>query len=383
MLAFDTTVVTVVLGGDGSRADVVQGSGAVEFLTAGGGQHGAQFGVLQWRGGAHLDPTESVDHRGETGEIDSHETVDGKSGDLLDRLDQTLGATEGIGRVELAGSEPLVVAPLAGIPVVHRSVSAGFGIPCLAVDRCDPQVAGEGDSHHTTAIGGDVDQHDGVGAGPLGDAGIACPDLSVRAYPAVDADDQEVFVAILGIAVADVTGVRVQRRDGVQQAVFRALPLPCRTGDSQRRHCDEHGRRPGGQQRRASAAAARACRHRDRDGGVGAGVRRIGARRIGARGMCARGMCARGMCARGMCTVPGDRCKATAAGDFGEHIGNRDALGVVSGRAGDGRVARAARSGVLAVTHIPGSLRLSGCRERASAFRNRDAGSPGIRVANP
>ena len=373
MLAFDATVVTVVLGGDGSRPDIIQCGGAVEFLTAGGGQHGAQFGVLQWCGGTHLDPTEGIDHRGETGEIDSHETVDGKSGDLLDRLDQTLGATEGIGRVELAGGEPLVVAPLAGVPVVDRSVPARFGIPRLAVDRGDPQVAGEGDSHHTTAIGGDVDQHDGVGAGPLGDAGIACPDLSVRADAAVDADDQEVFVTVLGIAVADVTGVRVKGRDGVQQAVFRALPLPCRTGDGQCRYRDKYGRRPGGQQRRASAAVARACRHRDRDGRVGAGVRRIGARRIGARGMCARGMC----------TVPGDGGEATAAGDFGEHIGNRDALGVVSGRAGDGRVARAARSGVLAVTHIPGSLRLSGCRERASAFRNRDAGSPGIRVANP
>ena len=81
--------------------------------------------------------------------------------------------------------------------------------------------------------------------------------------------------------------------------------------------------------------------------------------------------------------MPGDRGEATAAGDFGEHIGNRDALGVVSGRAGNGRVASAARSGVLAVTHIPASLRLSDCRERVTASRNRDAGFSGIRVANP
>ena len=246
LLAFDAAVVAVAFGGDLPGPHVVERAVAVKPLMAGGGQHRPEFVVLQWGGAADVDPAQGVDHFGEAVEVHRHEPVDRQPGDLLNGLDQALGPAEGVGRVELGLGVAPLVAPLAGVLVVHRTVVAGLGVPGLTAHRGDGQVARERHRHHALAVRRDVHQHHGVRSGPFGVGRVTGPHLGVRPDAAVHADDQEVFVTELRVRVQDVARVRVERRDVAQQVVLGGLPLVGAAGQRQRRHREERrGRTPG------------------------------------------------------------------------------------------------------------------------------------------
>ena len=179
LLALDAAVVTVGLGGHLAGPHVVQRGVPVDHLAAGVGQHGAELVVLQRGGAAHLDAAERVDHLGEPGEVDRHEPVDGQARQLLDDLDQTLGAAEG-DRPSSAWSR---CKPRRGRSCRSRRRRAGrtrrsrgsHGSHSIGVDV---QVTRKRHRHNAFAVGGDVDQHHGVGARAAGVASVSPAPMS-------------------------------------------------------------------------------------------------------------------------------------------------------------------------------------------------------------
>ena len=128
------------------------------------------------------------------------------------------------------------------------SVLAGRRIPGFALGRRDGEVAWKGHGHNAFTVGRDVDQHDRVRAGARRVVGGARAHVGVLADAAVDADDQEVLVAELGVGIDDVARVEVQRRrpcsgcgswSTATATPHRSAPAPARR--SARR---PHGRRP-------------------------------------------------------------------------------------------------------------------------------------------
>ena len=73
----------------------------------------------------------------------------------------------------------------------------------------DGQVARKRHRDDTTAVRRDVDQDDGVRAGPLGLGGIAGAELRVLSRPRVRADDEVVLVAVLVLPALDVVVVAI------------------------------------------------------------------------------------------------------------------------------------------------------------------------------
>jgi hypothetical protein len=114
---------------------------------------------------AQGDPAEGVDHLQEAGEVDLGVVVHGQPRRLRDRLDQQVGAAEGVGGVDLVGA----------------AVDAG------------PQVARERHHHRLVPVRAHMQHDDGVGAPPghlhrLDPAQLA----AAQAGPRVRADEQDV-----------------------------------------------------------------------------------------------------------------------------------------------------------------------------------------------
>ena len=219
----------------------------------GGGQHGAQFVVLQRGGAAHLHTAHRIDHLREAGEIDRHEPVDGQARQLLDHLHQALRSSEGIGRVQLGFRVHLFGAIALRLLVPDRSILAGLGIPRLTLDRRDREVTRKRHDDDAFAVGRDVYQHHGVRPGAAGDLGVARAHIAVLAEAAVHADDEEVLVAELRVRVEDVARTRVQRGHPVEHVVLRRLPLPRPAGQRQRQHGDHRRKGPAGEHHPAAA----------------------------------------------------------------------------------------------------------------------------------
>lgn len=87
-------------------------------------------------GGADVHATDGVDHALETGEVHLDEVPDFQAGHLLDDLDQALGATECVRRIELVA---------AGGREGLAGVLAGVVVPALADRTFDVEVTREGD----------------------------------------------------------------------------------------------------------------------------------------------------------------------------------------------------------------------------------------------
>ena len=198
----------------------------------------------------------SVHHLRESGEIDCHEPVYGKAGQLLDHLHQAFRAADGIGGVQLGFGVNLVGPIGSGFLVIQRAVLAGLRVPRLALHRRDREVARERYGDNAFAVSWDVHQHHGVRPGSACVLGVARAHVAVLAESAVDADDQEVLVTELRVRVENVARPQVQRGDLVEHVVLRRLPLPGAAGQRERRHCNQGGGDAPGHHRLTAPAPA-------------------------------------------------------------------------------------------------------------------------------
>ena len=154
---------------------------------------------------------------------------DFEAGDLLDRFDQTLGAAERVGCVEL-------VALCGGVHLA--GVGVGVVVEALALGSLDVEISRERDCDDAAAIGRDVDEHDGVGSGAFGIFDGAGADLPAGSCSSVRADDQEGFVTVLSIGVDDVGRVRVQCGHLCEPAIGVAQITPDNPGERHREDGD-------------------------------------------------------------------------------------------------------------------------------------------------
>ncbi len=162
--------------------------------------------------------------------------ADLQPGHLLDHLDQAFRSAEGVGRVELVA---------VGRRIQLGVVFAGRAVPAATDRSLDVQVARERHRDHAAAVGGDVDEDDGVGTGALGVVDGSGADLTARAGAGVGADDQIRLVAGLTDRIDDVFRVDVERGDLGETGLRGSDVPPHRPVPDEREDGDErnHGSR--------------------------------------------------------------------------------------------------------------------------------------------
>ena len=123
-----------------------------------------------------------------------------------------------------------------------RWCTAGVVVPALADRTFDVEVTREGDGDDTASVGGNVHQHDRVGARAFGVFDGSGADLTARARAGIGADDQVCLVAELAPGVDDVVGLGVECRNLIETAFDRPQITPDDAGqrerhDGQERYC--------------------------------------------------------------------------------------------------------------------------------------------------
>lgn len=157
-------------------ADVLEGLPAVERRLP-GGQIEAAVAVLQRPYGADVHPADGVHAAHEAGEVDLQVVVDVHTRHVLDGADRQPRPALGVRRVQLDG--------VPGPRPPGRGVLVGGDLGV--------RVARQADDAGVVPPGGQVHQHQGVGAVTGRAAQVVLPLLRGRdLVPAVGADDEEV-----------------------------------------------------------------------------------------------------------------------------------------------------------------------------------------------
>ena len=225
-----------------THARVLQRRGPVKVVAAPLQDQARVLGVVDVLVDVEGDPAQGVDHGGQPGEVHDDGLVDVDVGQGLHGLDRA-GHARGDGLLVAAGARPVGEG---GVELALRLLDGG-AVGGGAAGDVDNGVAGDGYDVDPGAVGGDVHDHGGVGAGDdhvvvaLGAVDVVGAGARVRAQ------DQDVD----GVPVVAV-------RDGVSRGAVRSeeaagidrgdLALEVVVGEREEGGCEDHQGQPDGQE---------------------------------------------------------------------------------------------------------------------------------------